>query len=140
MKNTILILVLFCSVHFSFGCGNEYGYSLDGQRVHTRYLFLSERMLKFNKDDINKRLTALNNKVENGTDDYKTWSNIALNLMKLGQTDSSLKILLPLYKAYPNEYTIIGNFVLNESHVTYYRVSLIMISSTGDLITHAAII
>jgi len=109
MKKFLLVLVLLCSIKSSFGCGNEYGYSLDGQRIHTRYFFLSERMLHFNKGDINKRLTALNNKIKNGTDDYKTWSNIALNLMKLGQADSSLKILLPLYKEHPNEYTIIGN-------------------------------
>ena len=109
MKKFLLIFVLLITIKSSFGCGNEYGYSLDGQRVHTRYFFLSDRMLHFNKGDINKRLTVLNNKVKNGTDDYKTWSDIALNLMKLGKADSSLKILLPLYSEYPKEYTIIGN-------------------------------
>ena len=107
-KILILVFAILLNV-MAFCCGNEYGYTLDGKRVHTRYFFLSERMLHFDKVQINKNLKALNFKVKEGTDDFKTWSNIALNLMKLGQVDSSIQILKPLLGKYPNEYNLIAN-------------------------------
>lgn len=112
MKNIKIILagILFtCFISNAFSCGNEYGHTLDGRRIFTQYFFLSNRMEKFDYEEINKRLELLNNKIKNGTDDFKTWSDIAANLMKLGKVDSSIKILKPLVVKHPKEYNLLAN-------------------------------
>jgi tetratricopeptide (TPR) repeat protein len=109
MKNGIVLLCAILLNNLAFACGNQYGFTLDGKRVHTRYFFLSNRMLNFDKIQLNKKLKALNLIVIEGNDDFKTWSNIALNLMKLGDADSSIQILRPLLNNYPNEYNLMAN-------------------------------
>lgn len=101
-----LLLTLSCKV---FCCGNEYGYTLDGKRIFTEYFFLSEWMRHFDTIKINKKLSDLELKVKNGSADYKTWSDIAVNLMMLGKADSSVKILKPIILKHPNEYNINAN-------------------------------
>jgi len=109
MKSSILIILLLALANKVYPCGNEYGHTLDGKRIPTRYFFLSERMLHFDTLEIQHKLTALRAKVNSGSATFKTRSDIALNLMKLGQADSSIKILRPLLREHPNEYTINAN-------------------------------
>lgn len=92
-----------------FSCGNEYGFTLDGKRIHTRYFYLSARMLKFDTEKIQERLDALALQTESGKATFKTWSDISVNLMKLGKVDSALRILLPLVEKHPDEYNLLSN-------------------------------
>ena len=109
MKHLISFLLFISLAKASYPCGNEYGYALDGTRIYTEYFYLSERMLHFDTVNIENRLNELNKKIEKGTADYKTWSDVAVNLMKIGKADSSIKILLPLIAERPNEYNLIAN-------------------------------
>jgi len=106
----ILVLVLGISLfQMAFGCGNEYGYSLSGKRIFTRYFYLTDGMKQFDTVSIQNRLVKLKTESAHHPDDFKVWSDISVNLMKLGQADSALKILLPLYEQHPREYNIIAN-------------------------------
>jgi tetratricopeptide (TPR) repeat protein len=109
MKHILLTGLLFFTLTKSYGCANEYGYALDGTKIFTKYFYLSERMMHFDTPAILKRLGSLKEKVNLGVADFKTWSDIAANLMKIGRADSSVKILKPLFKQYPEEYNIITN-------------------------------
>lgn len=109
MKNLLLLPFVFYLSLSSYACLNEYGYKLDGSRIQTRYLYLSKNMLTFNESDIQKRLDVLSRKVKNNNKDFKTWSDIAVNLMKLGQVDSALHILQPIVYQNPTEYKLIAN-------------------------------
>ena len=109
MKYLLLKILLFTSFSQVFACGNEYGYSLNGKRIHSRYFYLSERQFHFDQSKINQRLLELNFKIENNSADFKTWSDIALNLMKIGKADSSVKILEPLILQHPEEYNLKAN-------------------------------
>ena len=105
-------ILLFLGLQFFnpvFSCGNEYGHSLDGRRIHTRYFYLSQRMLHFDTEEIHKRLDALTLKVQSGKESFKNWSDISVNLMKLGKVDSAIRILLPLIEEHPNEYNLLSN-------------------------------
>jgi tetratricopeptide (TPR) repeat protein len=106
MKQLTLIAALFFSIS-SFACGNEYGYSLDGERVFTPYFYLSKNYRSFDKNRIRKRITELRKQADQTN--FKTQSDIALNLMKLGHADSALMILEPLIEKYPTEYIINAN-------------------------------
>ena len=106
MKQLTLIAALFLSMS-SFACGNEYGHSLDGERVFTPYFYLSKNYRTFDKSRIRKRITELRNEPDQSS--FKTQSDIALNLMKLGYADSALMILEPLIKKHPTEYVINAN-------------------------------
>ena len=64
MKKIGLVFILLSIFKSSLGCGNEYGYTLNGSRVHTRYFYLSKSMLSFDKTAINKRLKSLNLEVK----------------------------------------------------------------------------
>jgi len=77
--------------------------------MYTRFFYLSERMLHADSVYINNQLEKLAVKTKDGSATYKTWSNIALNLMKLGDVDSSLKILTSQYITHPEEYNIVAN-------------------------------
>lgn len=90
-------------------CGNEYGYSLDGKRMYTRFLYLTDRQLAHDTTRVRKRLSEARAKVNAGTADFKTWSNIALYLMKLGKADSSVQILAPLVLKHSDEYSLHAN-------------------------------
>ncbi|MEZ4804561.1 MAG: hypothetical protein R2852_03525, partial [Bacteroidia bacterium] len=109
MKNLFLTGLLLCCSIQSFSCGNEYGYNLDGSKTYTEYFYISERMMQFDTPAIKKRLGDLYDEVKAGKADFKTWSDIAANLMKIGKADSSVKILVPLIKQHSNEYNIIAN-------------------------------
>lgn len=109
MKKLLTTLTVLLLVQVAYPCGNEYGYTMNGRKVHTQYFYISNRMLSFDTLYINKRLKTLNDKIQAGTANYETWSDIALNLMKLGQADSAVKILYPLMLKYPKEYNITAN-------------------------------
>lgn len=109
MKKLLTLLITLSILQTVYPCGNEYGYALDGTRIYTRYFFLSERMLHFDTTRINTRLEKLYKKTENGSANYKDWSDIAANLMRIGKADSGIKILIPLLKEHPNEYNLIAN-------------------------------
>jgi len=109
MKNRLVFVFLIVISQYSFACLNEYGFALDGHKIHSRYLYLSEKMLTFNKEDIQYKLDKLSRKVKYKNNDYKTWSDIATNLMKIGQIDSALHILQRLVYQNPNEYNLIAN-------------------------------
>ncbi len=107
MKYILILALAMCSTT-SFCCGNEYGHTLDGKRVYTRYFYLSDYYRHFDKIKLRNRITSLRSQPDYKTN-FKTQSNIALNLMKLGHVDSALMILEPLADQYPNEYIIIAN-------------------------------
>lgn len=110
MRNLLTTLLLFSCLFFdSHGCGNEYGHSLDGEMVHARYIHFPSRVMTFNKEAIQKRLQNLENDLSSDPGNFKTWSDIALNLMKLGDADSSVNILRPLVKKHPKEYNLLAN-------------------------------
>lgn len=109
MKKILLFLLLSTLSFKTYPCGNEYGYTLDGERQYTRYFFLSERMLHFDEVKIKTKLSKLREKVNDGSANYKTHSDIALNLMKLGKADSSVLLLRSLLRDYPDEYNINAN-------------------------------
>lgn len=109
MKSLITIIFAVLIVNKGISCGNEYGYSLEGKKIYTRYFYLSDNMLHFNESDLNEKLNEHEVYVKNGTADHEKWSNIALYLMKLGKADSSVQILKRLALKYPTEYTIIAN-------------------------------
>ncbi len=104
MKYFILLSALLAVLRLQ-ACGNEYGYSLNGERLYTRYFYLSENYRTFDKQAIRERLRTLRSQ----TQDFKIQSDIALNLMKLGYTDSALLILEPLALAHPQEYIVQAN-------------------------------
>lgn len=106
-KLVIFILLAICFQ--AFPCGNEYGHRMDGNRVYYEYFYLSPREKHFNVDRLFHNLTELNEELKGDPDNYKTWSDIALNLMKTGQADSAVKILAPLVKKYPGEYNLMAN-------------------------------
>lgn len=93
----------------AYPCGNEYGETLDGTRMYGRYFYLSPDMRVFNVKRLNEHLDELYQRSKGLPNDYKIWSDIAVNLMKLGQADSALKILVPMAKKYPEEYNILAN-------------------------------
>jgi tetratricopeptide (TPR) repeat protein len=109
MRKLLILIFGIGMFQTAIGCGNEYGYTLSGKRVFTRYFYLSSSMRQFDTTQINQRLEKLNNEVKIAPDDFKVWSNISVSLMKLGQADSALQILKPLYEKHPDEYNIIAN-------------------------------
>lgn len=109
MKKILVLVVGISMFQLAFGCGNEYGYSLSGKRIFTRYFYLTDGMKQFDTVFINEKLLKLKAESISHPEDYKVWSDISVNLMKLGQADSALQILLPLYQQHLNEYNIIAN-------------------------------
>lgn len=109
MKYLFTILLVCSSLVYSIGCGNEYGHSIDGEMIHTRYVHFPSRVMTFDKSVIQKRLDKLKTELSSGTENFKTWSDIALNLMKLGDADSSVKLLRPLVNKHPTEYNLLAN-------------------------------
>ena len=109
MRLLLTSLLLFLALGTTYPCGNEYGYSLSGARIYTRYFYLAEGMDKFDIPKINERLEELKTKLSNDPSNYRTLSDIAANLMKIGKADSSVKILEKLIADYPNEYNVIAN-------------------------------
>lgn len=109
MKKWLVLMGLITTVQMAFCCGNAYGYTLDGQRIFTRYFYLSDDMMQFDTVRIQQELSELVRVTESGKADYKTGSNMALNLMKLGRADSALRILIPLHKEFPKEYNLVAN-------------------------------
>lgn len=108
LKKIFLCCLLFSSLAL-YPCGNEYGHTLDGQRIYSSYFFLRDHHRHFDKVLIQERMAKLQEKIAQGSATYKTWSDLALNLMKLGQSDSALAILKPLARKHPQEYNITAN-------------------------------
>ncbi len=92
-----------------FSCGNEYGVTLDGKRVYTRYLYLTPSMKSFDTPRIEEKLDQLQKELKSDPNNFKLKSDISVNLMKLGRADSALRILNPLLGQYPNEYHLMAN-------------------------------
>lgn len=109
MKQLFLIVILALSGSSVFACGNEYGMSLSGERLHTPVFYLSDYYREFDKDEIRKSLNEALAKRGTEEDDFKNESNIALYYMKLGEVKKALGILEPLAEEYPGEYIIIAN-------------------------------
>ena len=111
MRKTFFLLLIFSTSfsNISKACGNEYGYTLDGERIYTRYFYLTPRMLAFNIEAINERVQDLSKTLEGDSENFKTWSDLAINLLKLGDVDSAYSILQPLQIEHPKEYTITAN-------------------------------
>lgn len=104
-------LALLCIV-FSTGlyaCGNEYGVSLNGDRLHTPIFYLSDSYRGFDKEALQHKLNAAIAKRGQQEDDFQNESNIALFYMKLGEVKKAIQILEPLAREYPDEYIIIAN-------------------------------
>lgn len=106
-----LLFTLFWITHSlsSNACGNEYGMSLSGDRLHTPIFYLSDYYRSFDTKDIQAKLDAAITKRVLERDNFKNESNIALYYMKLGKVKEALDILIPLQKEHPEEYVIIAN-------------------------------
>lgn len=103
---TSLLLLLYLSAS---ACGNEYGVSLSGDRLHTPIFYLSDTYRTFDKAEIQAKLDeAISHRGEK-EDDFQNESNIALYYMKLGQVKKALEKLEVLTAEYPDEYIIIAN-------------------------------
>lgn len=109
MKKLFILLLTFGTVNTVYPCGNEYGHTLEGKRILTRYFYLSERMMHFDKDEINGRLDHLTLKTKEENAGFEVWSDISVNLMKLGYADSAITLLEPLVRDHPNEYNLMAN-------------------------------
>ena len=66
-------------------------------------------MLHHDTARIHKRIAEAKEKIELDANDYKSKSNYAVNVMKLGKVDEALEILKELQLSYPNEYNINAN-------------------------------
>ncbi len=93
----------------SFSCINEYGHTADGEKRDRAYSFLRPSHLKFHKIIINDRIDEIIEKIKIEPGNFKHWSDLAINYMKRGNTDSALAILKPIAIQHPNEYTVIAN-------------------------------
>lgn len=109
MSRPLLLFSFLLSSFALYPCGNEYAHTWDGKRIYSRYFFLRDHHRHFDTDKLEKRISSLNQKVEKGEATFKTWSDLALNLMKLGEVDSALSILEPLALEHPEEYNILAN-------------------------------
>lgn len=109
MRALLVLLTLLIVPTISYPCGNEYGETLDGTRMYGRYFYLSPDMRIFNEGQLKEHLNDLYRRSKGLSGDYKIWSDIAVNLMKLGKADSAVKILAPLVAKYPKEYNILAN-------------------------------
>jgi LPXTG-motif cell wall-anchored protein len=65
--------------------------------------------LHFDTLEINNRIIKLQNKRNQDSENFKTLSDIAANLLKIGKIDSAIKILRPLIPKNPNEYNLFAN-------------------------------
>lgn len=108
MKYILSLLILVISLA-SNACGNEYGVSLHGDRLHTPIFYLSDFYRQFDTEAIRQKLNAAIAKRGEQEDDFQNESNIALYYMKLGQVKKALEILEPLAAEFPDEYIIIAN-------------------------------
>lgn len=90
-------------------CGNEYGHTMEGTKVYAEYFYITDDMKTFDTERIQKRLEELRSKVALYPDDHRYWSDLALNLMKLGKADSSIAVLRPLLKEHGGEYNVLAN-------------------------------
>ncbi len=108
MKQLLTFLILALSLSAN-ACGNEYGVSLSGERLHTPLFYLSDRYRSFDKEDLQRKLGEAISKRGQNEDDFQNESNIALYYMKLGEVKKAIKILEPLAAEYPDEYVIIAN-------------------------------
>lgn len=109
MKKFLLLLTGLCLYFTSNACGNEYGYTMDGKPVTTMYFILSEHSRHHDTALITKRKAELRKLISANPDDYKAWSDYALQLMKSGKNDSALLILQKWIQIYPDEYNLNAN-------------------------------
>lgn len=109
MKHLFTLLLIVAVSTASLACGNEYGHTLDGRKIYTRNFYLSERMMLFDKAAIQSRINRLRLFIKNAPQDYKHWSDLSVNFLKIGKVDSALNILAPLAKKHPQEYNIAAN-------------------------------
>jgi len=108
MKQLLGLLIICVSINAN-ACGNEYGVSLNGERLHTPIFYLSDFYRSFDKDLIQRKLNEANAKRGTPEFDYKIESNIALYYMKLGETKVALGMLESLAAEHPEEYAIAAN-------------------------------
>ncbi|MCR9173476.1 MAG: hypothetical protein NXI10_13325 [bacterium] len=108
MKYTLSLLLLIFTFTSS-ACGNEYGMTLNGDRLHTPIFYLSDYYRSFDKEEIQRKLGEAISKRGQREDDFQNESNIALFYMKLGEVKKAIQILEPLAAEYPDEYIIIAN-------------------------------
>ena len=108
MKQLLSLLIICLSINAN-ACGNEYGATLNGERLHTPIFYLSDYYRSFDKELIQKKLDEAIAKRGQQEDDFKNESNIALYYMKLGKVKKALSILEPLSAEYPDEYIILAN-------------------------------
>lgn len=114
MKYLLALGLLFFSLLRAEACGNLYYQvtTLDGKThetefgVHYHIYRLTER---FDIAQLNKDKKQLEFSIESDPQNYRLRSDFALVLLKLGETDSALRILRTLYKTYSQEYNILAN-------------------------------
>jgi tetratricopeptide (TPR) repeat protein len=105
----ILTSIFLTFATILLGCGNEYGMTLSGERLHTPIFYLSDRYRQFDASEIRIELNAALAKRSTNDSDFKNESNIALYHMKLGKVEKAIEILEPLAEQYPDEYIIVAN-------------------------------
>lgn len=109
MKYLLSLLII---TSFSFqtkACLNEYGRTIEGKRIFTKWFTIPERLKHHNIEQVKKDLaTALEN-IKNDSTNYQYWSNASVNYMKLGRVQEAIEILEPLQKKHPKQYNLIAN-------------------------------
>ncbi len=107
MKKILFLLFIGASLSAN-ACLNEYGFSLEGERIGTRYFYLRPRDRAFDKGSLEKQAESLRAKLESDTT-FHSASDLSVVLMKLGRVDQALTILEELIVEHPREYNIVAN-------------------------------
>lgn len=93
----------------SEACGNEYGYTVKGEILHSHYFYLTKSMRTFKVEYINENIQELEAKIKNNTANFETLSDLSWNYIKLGKIEKGYHILDSLIKHHPKEYNVISN-------------------------------
>lgn len=115
MRKPLTVLFLLISWQGAQACLNEYGAvnlsgrDLAGHEVAETYPFASPPYFRSFNRVFSENFVASHHLNEVPADDFKTRSDIAFHLTRLGRYKESLVILQDLGKRYPHEYNILSN-------------------------------
>jgi len=106
---TVLLVIFTFTIFTSSACLNEFGINADGHKSHEFSSIKSYPFqIKFDKAAISQSLHIAKAQLKKEYN-YKTHSNIAVYLLKLGKFTEGLAILIDLNKQQPDNYAICAN-------------------------------
>jgi hypothetical protein len=115
MRKQLTVLFLLISWQGAQACMNEYGAvnlsgrDLAGTDIAQTYPFAEPPYFRSFNRVFSENFVASHDLSSVSADDYKTRSDIAFHLTRLGRYRESLAILQGLVKHYPHEYNILSN-------------------------------